>query len=417
MSQFARGSERVDQDPDAVPVPSGMLRRVALRVFDKPRAYTTVSLGGLDLVLHTLRGRGLHVDADRLTTAAQPLVDATGARGVLDLAATLGKRNGKPTKTIAGSIRSDELESALANAFHALGWEEFLPMLATWSPNANRAVDGVELSADGAVARRDLILDLARRVREVEAAWEAVPETWTVTTMPVDGRTLKAASKVIGLSVDGTPSSTSAVDMTARHSNRIGRALAALALSKAPASLTNHAPAWLVRRALVVLTVVAEAVTLRSTEARLSSHCLRVPPAGSPVVPNSWWSSSWWPVLDAWGSQSRHVQGMVKTSWRLPPADADVAVWAIGYATALVGTCADLRPGRVTERQWDDHVLMTLDPIWGLRVESVWDLFQSTRLTSTRAPFPSSYGSVCAFSRVDFGNPQTLPWIPGRDES
>lgn len=402
--------------PDAVPVSAAMLRRVASRVFDKPRPYTTVCLGGLDLMLGVLRGAGRHVEADRLTTAAQPLVDSSGATGVLDLASTLGTRNGKPSKTIAGAIRNDELESALANAFQVLGWEEFLPMLATWSPNANRAVDGVELPPAAVLDRRELVLALARRVREIEAAWEATPEIWNIAPMPVDGRTLKAASKVIGLSVDGRPSSTSAVDMAARHSNRIGRAMAALALSKLPSAMNGHAPSATVRRAVAVLTAVAEAVTLRSPEAKLSSHGLRVPSAGVPVVPNSWSPASWWPVLDAWGSQSRHVQDMIDTSWKLPAADADLAVWAVGYATALMGVCADLRPGRVTDRQWADHVVMTLDPIWALRVESVWDLFQSTRLASTRAPFPSSYGSVCAFSRVDFGDPQTLPWIPDRDE-
>jgi hypothetical protein len=402
----------------SVPFDAAALHRLARLTFDKGRPYSVTLAGGLDLVLHALRAHGLLREADRLVDAAQPLVDAANASGVPGLASALVSRSGRPTAAITGRLRCDELETALAAAFSTLGWHDMLPMLATWSPVASRAVADVVLPPDGQVARRELVVDLMRRAAEFEQAWIRQGVGWDLPVFPVDGRTLRASSRLVGLSYAGEVPGEGEVPMSARHANRLGRAVGALALARLPIVLRGHAPEYVVVRALSVLGALAESLRIDTSDVgRRAAHVLRVRGAGVSVSDHGWTPLVWWPVLDSWGSTSKQVRALVPTAWKLPPADADVAVWAVAYATALVGMAADAPDRRLSSAEWEQHVESTLDPVWGLRMDGVWDLFQTTRLVATRSPFPSGFGSPASFGRVDPLVPSSLPWLPGRDES
>lgn len=389
-----------------------LLHRLAGHVFRKPRAYTTALLGGLDLVQSALNAHGLVRHAERVFEAASPLVEAAGARGITDLADVLADHTGRPSVKVSRALRSDELETALASAFDALEWHDLLPTLAAWSPYATRAVEGVELSGAGLVARRELVLALARRSREFLAAWEATPSSWNVSALPVDGRSLKAASRLTGMALPGASVAPEGeVPMTARYGNRVGRALGVVLLARLPQAVAKHAPIEPVRLALAVVGAVAEAVSLNQrSDAKVSNHALRVPPEGTPVPEHGWTPAAWWPVLDAWGSQSKHVQSMVPTSWRLRPEEFDAVVWFLSLAAAWVGTCADVPEGRLSEQQWADHLPLSLDDTWSGRMAQTWDLMQSTRPVAARAPWPSGWGESSAFSQVDLRERSTLPW-------
>lgn len=411
MIDVVNGSE-----PPSVPFDSAALHRMARRVFNRSRPYTVARLGGLDLVLYSLYAHGLHAEADRLAVAAQPLADAADAGGIVPLAEALAAREGRPSRNITGRLRCDEMETALASAFTTLGWSDMLPMLATWSPSGARAVEDVELTSDGVADRRSSLLALMRRAREFEAAWVAAGAGWDIPVVPVDGRTLKSASRSLGLSLRGEVAAEGEVPMSARHANRLGRSLVALALSRIPAALTGHAPSEFLRLPLSILGAVAESLRRDASAQRRSDHVLRVRGAGVAVPDQGWTPVAWWPALDAWGSTSSQVQAMIPMSWGLSPVDADVTIWALAYATALIGTAADAPNRRMSAMEWELHVESTLDPVWGIRMDGVWDLVQTPRLVAARAPFPSGYGSPCAFSRVDPADPSTLPWLPGRAE-
>jgi hypothetical protein len=378
---------------------------MARLLFSKPRAYTTATLGGLELVLETLRSNGQLPACDALGEALVPLVDASGAQGVAGLPEALACA-GRPPRAVSEALRRDELEIALRNAFRALRWDDLVPCLSAWSPSGGSATDGVELRPADAVGRRTVLLRLAERVVDFERAWDEVGQRWAFGVPKLSAATVRAAARTLALPVGGQVAESTVAAQTARYGNRIGRQLAVTQMPSWRSALDcAYVPRSTLRQMMCVMGVVAEAVSCQADPDRPATLRQVHFPVGAPVPPDAWHPFTWWPVLNAWGAPTKAGQSEVATAWRLPAAQMDALVWALSWSTAWVLAAAATPEGRLEPEDWEDHVKGTLTYGRQLDMAGVWDLYQSTRAVPARVPWPMG-----DFGLVDFADASTLPW-------
>jgi hypothetical protein len=386
-------------------LPTRTVHNVARLMFSKPRAYTTATLGGLELVLETLRSNNQHEAYEELAQVLVPLVDAAGAQGVAGLPEALACA-GRPPRAVSEALRRDELELALRGAFRALRWDDLVPCLSAWSTAGNSATDGVELNPADAVSRRTVLLRLAERVVDFERAWEQSGQRWSLGVPRLPGTTVKAAARTLGLPVMGVVAESTVAAQTARYGNRISRQLAVTQMPAWSRALScAYVPQATLRQMLCVMGVVAEAVSCMADADKTASLRKIHIPVGAPVPADAWHPYTWWPVLNAWGAPTKVGQAEVATAWRLPAAQMDPLVWAISWVTAWVLSAASTPEGRLDPEDWKGHLMDTLTFGRQLDMAGVWDLYQSTRAVPARVPFPSG-----DFRLVDFANTATLPW-------
>jgi hypothetical protein len=387
-------------------IPPAAAHSVCRLLFSKPRAYTTATLGGLDLVLELLRANGHARQCNQLGEALVPLVDACGAQGVRGLPEALATP-GRPARRVTDNLRTDAIEGALRSGFQALGWDDLLPCLSAWSPSANNAAD-VDLDPVLAIDRRRTVLALAQRVQDFLAAWDASGQRWDVAVPAVSGRSARGAARTLAIPVAGLAEVGSSAQAS-RYGNRVGRLLTLVSMAHLRQALAClHIPEDTLRQVFCAFAVVAEAVShdVDATGGKRLSI-----PVGSPVRLADWLPVVWWPILDAWGAPTKAGQASLATSWRLAPSEMDPLVWMLSWATSWVLAAAEAPDRRLDRAEWEDYVITSVDYSKQPTMAGVWDLYQSTRAVPARVPFPGE----STFRLVDFTNVATLPWALGSD--
>jgi hypothetical protein len=390
-----------------LPLPS--VQTVMRRLFDNPRPFQVARSGALRLLMDVLTGTD-HIDErERLHAALTPLLDASEAGSVSDLPAALAT-GGRPPRPVSAALCSDELETALAAAFRALGWTDLLPATAAWSPSGSSAATE-NLSGVDVVARRSVLLALAARATRIEQDWINLDGgTVRGTDAFVDTRTRQAAARALGLPVNGQ-AVLGEVPSSARYGNRMGRSVVAYTLSRLPQALKGDVPQEMLRRALAGVAAVAEAVRVAEYDfdSAAKQRGLRIPDPASPVPVNAWSPMVWWPTLDAWGTSNKSRHDLVPTRWRLQPAEIDACLWLLLYAMCLVSFAAESqRPGGLSLADW---MADGLDSRWASYADTVWGHVQTMRGLDARCPYPSMrWAGGEPLSEVDLTRPSSLPW-------
>lgn len=387
-------------------------RAVAGELIRQPRPYTAARLGLVELVSCALVTRGLQAEADKLAEALAPVTRRADLPGIPGLAAALRTLSpkGRPPSVISEGLRHDAVEAAMRGALHALGWAEMEPWLAPWSPSGvvatpSRLLTDAEL-AEGWQTRRALVLALARRAREIEHAWDVFEQATgelPLSVVGIDGRSSRNARLLVPApDVNGSPAPASPLPARSRHGNRVGRAMVAVTVERLSRAVRSPAPRDWTRGAVAVIAAVAEAVASPGRR-----KTVLVAAEGAPVPPMSWSPTTWWPVMDSWGSRDAALRAQVPTAWRLTGPELDALVWVLAVACARVGSASDCQG-----HEWQEHMVADTDPVWGVRLASAWELAQSVRSPQERSPWPSPLGSAFELSGVDWSDRATLPWGP-----
>jgi hypothetical protein len=288
--------------------------------------------------------------------------------------------------------------------------------------------------------RRQLVGLLLARVRELLTGWQELGRVGQFKLTPseappVDGRVLVAAARawrVSDLARGAEAALPPVTAASAKHANRLGRTAAAVAASRLPTALrapTSCAPSVAVEEAFALLVAVAEAVSQPGiVPGRPSDEVVSTVMRGElafsvrlgakvEVEGLSASMSSWWSVLDAWGTTSRKVAGVLPTAWKLSAAEGDVVVWALcsaacrlALATAVSAESIGLRPSTQEGASLWDKVVATRLPTWEAGAMSVWTLLQSTRGPSDRSVWPAAVFATP-------GDESSWPWAPTVEEA
>lgn len=369
----------------------------------------------LDAALQA-HGHDDYVEGLALTTA--PLRRELGATDVRGIAAGLAALTGKPRRAISREVTSPEMVTELGDALDALGAWELSNVVRGWLATSYTEMTFPALTSEGRAVRHDLAAELLTRCLLFRRVLPAVTGGLRHDEVPaIDGRTMSAAARACK-----TPLFTGSIPeaprtLASRHPNRVGRLLAAVAMSRAATALSrSFAADEAVVEPLLLLFVVAECVrpgVPTPDDAALARRGRLLPKVrrGDPE-PRSLSSSSSWAVLSNWGSVSRASIEAAPTAWKLPPVWADVLLWALCSAAARTALAADYRKpdargrgsaaGDAAALPWEEYLAERL-PVWEGPMRNAWGFVQSARSPVDRTDWPG-----CLVP--DLSDESTWPW-------
>lgn len=377
---------------------------------------TAVRYGVLSLLRDALetgtRRGGLEGWPEQIDKVTAPLCSALDIESIHEVPAALQRMTGRPPRRVVAALRDKDFVISVANAFEALGSIDLSDRAMAWSPGTFRSEGLPALPGDGLSARSGLLGALRARARQIHAAWVAEQVDFAL-AVRLDGRSLNAAARAWQMPLVTGAQPTAPMATTALYPNRLGRTAAVVAYLYAPQAYSKESPApdaWIFE-SLAMLVAVGEAIAGPDVHARrpaMEGHGVsEVVSVGSgPLGDGLFDVACWWPVFDAWGSQSERVARSVPTAWKLTDAEADVLVWVLCGVAARLAVAASARRstrrGSDDGRAWVDHRDAEL-PVWTVGARSVWSLMQGARRFEERTAWPGELG-------WSLGDDSVWPW-------